>query len=177
MAGPALGRPPVSNPITTARRLEYAKGYLALGMLREAGEELAAITPDERHDAEVLEVRAALHMEAKQWALAAALAARLTTLRPDDPQGWISWAFATRRYKGITAAEPILIEAEQRFGSSCALVHYNLACYRCQSGDLKEAARRLALALRLDPAWRSIALGDSDLEPLWPQIEQLPHPK
>jgi tetratricopeptide (TPR) repeat protein len=164
----------VSDAIPTTHRLEYAKGYLALGLLPEAAEELAAIGPDDRQTADVLEVRTALHMETKQWALAAALAARLTTVRPGDPQSWISWAFATRRYKGIAAAEPILIEAEQRFGHSCALIHYNLACYRCQSGDLKEAARRLGVALRLDPNWRSIALGDTDLEPLWPQIRQLP---
>lgn len=150
------------------------KGYLGLGLLEAAGQELDAIAPAEQEAAAVLEVRAALHLDARQWALAAGAASRLTRAAPDDPQAWISWAYATRRFKGITAAEPILLEAEKRFGATCALVHYNLACYRCQSGDVAEARRRLLLACRIDPNWRAIALNDTDLEPMWKQIEEMP---
>jgi hypothetical protein len=46
-------------------------------------------------------------------------------------------------------------------------VQYNLACYECQLGDTDGAKMRLRRAIEIDLAFRSIALEDEDLEPLW----------
>jgi len=44
------------------------------------------------------------------------------------------------------------------------LLHYNLACYECQLGEMEEAKARLEHALKIDPGMRLMALDDSDLE-------------
>jgi predicted Zn-dependent protease len=159
--------------ISTSRRLQYAQGYLALGMLKEAREELAAIEPADQTSDDVLESTIDLHSAAHDWKRAADAAEELTRRQPDDPKGWISWAFATRRLKSIGEAETILLEAEKRVGATCALVHYNLACYRCQLGDAQGAMQRLATACRMDSHWKSAALEDPDLAPLRSQIATL----
>ena len=53
-------------PITTSRRLEYAAGYIGLGLLKEAADELEAVEGDDRLSTPVLQIRCALYMEAKK---------------------------------------------------------------------------------------------------------------
>ncbi|MEO7600016.1 MAG: hypothetical protein ABIV50_13850 [Opitutus sp.] len=159
-----------SPQISTVRRLQYAEGYLALGMLKEAREELSAIAPADQASDDVLEATIDLHSTALEWKQAAAAAEELTRRQPDEAKGWIAWAFAIRRLKSIPDAETILLEAEKRIGTTCALVHYNLACYRCQLGDSVGSMQRLATACRMEPKWKSAALQDPDLAPLKSQI-------
>ncbi len=54
-------------------------------------------------------------------------------------------------------------------------VRYNLACYSCQLGNLKEAMQWLELAIDLSGKKdvRLMALDDPDLEPLWTQIGEI----
>src|SRR4051812_12423082 len=121
--------------ISTAHRVRYANGYMELGMMNEAAEELESVEPRDRALPAVIEAWIDLHMSGEQWAFAAVVAQELTQKCPNEPKGWISWAFSIRRLDGLLEAEAILLEAEKRIGASCALVHYNLACYRCVSGD------------------------------------------
>ena len=85
---------------------------------------------------------------------------------PDNVQWAISWAYATRRTVSIDAARLVLLEAVERIPNA-AILHYNLACYECQLGDLAVAKARLQHAISLDPACRAMALDDQDLAPLW----------
>lgn len=156
--------------ISTLRRVQYAHGYLELGLIKEARAELCAIARPERSSIQVTEAWMMLHAEAQEWELAAAAAEKVTAAKPKDPQGWISWAFATRRFRSIGEAEAILLKAEQHLGATCGLIHYNLACYRCQVADFEGAKRRLAKACALEPHWKAAALQDVDLQPLWPEI-------
>jgi len=48
-----------------------------------------------------------------------------------------------------------------------AIVHYNLACYECQLGDIAAAKKYLAKTFMLDPKYRIHALEDDDLVPMW----------
>jgi hypothetical protein len=54
-------------------------------------------------------------------------------------------------------------------------VPYNLACYACQLGNLKEAWEWLQVAVELCDAEeiRNLAINDPDLEPLWDQVREL----
>lgn len=154
------------NMIPTIRRIEYIRGYLELGMLANAAEELKAICEEDQSTVGVLEIRMELHTAAKQWELAAAAAKQVVRVKPNEPSGWISWAYATRRHLDIPSAEAILLQAEQRLGTTCALIHYNLACYRCQQGDYDGAKERLLTACRMEALWKTAALNDPDLIPL-----------
>ncbi len=159
--------------ITTARRIEYARGYLELGLFAQAAHELTFIRREDERAIEVMEVHVELHTAAKQWDLAAAAAEQVVLAKPYEPGGWISWAYATRRFRDIPSAELILLDAEKQLGASCSMIHYNLACYRCQQGDLEGAKERLAIAFRIEPLSKAAALGDSDLVPLQDYIRSL----
>lgn len=50
----------------TCRRVKYAKGYVALGLLNEASDELEAIDFGDRFLPEVVSTRIDLHMEREQ---------------------------------------------------------------------------------------------------------------
>jgi hypothetical protein len=54
-------------------------------------------------------------------------------------------------------------------------MRYNLACYECQLGNLKEALQWLQLAIDLagKKDIRLMALNDPDLEPLWREIGEI----
>jgi predicted Zn-dependent protease len=152
--------------IPTSRHLEYIHGYLALGLVEEAAVELELIVNEDRHSDEVLEISIDVYSLQKRWTAAVAAAQEFTRRHPEEAKGWISWAFALRREKSIPDAEAILLEGEKRIGSTCALIHYNLACYRCQLGDHAGALERLATACRMEPQWKAAALNDPDLEPI-----------
>jgi hypothetical protein len=85
---------------------------------------------------------------------------------PDEVQWPVSWAYATRRADSIEAARLILLEAVERLPGA-AILHYNLACYECQLGEVEVARARLKHAIALEPACRARALEDDDLKPLW----------
>jgi Flp pilus assembly protein TadD len=166
--------PERSSPkISTARRLEYTKGYLELGMLAEAAGELENIAQADRLSVEVLEIRILLHSERKEWEPTIACAQQLTQLKPNEPQGWISWAYATRRHIGIEAAESILLKAPATVSASCAIIPYNLACYHCVHGDITGAREYLATAYKIDPRIKAMALDDPDLKPMRDAIAEM----
>lgn len=159
--------------ISTPRRLEYIQGYLTLGMVREAAAELALIANEDRSSDAVLEMSIDVYAAQQCWELGVTAARDYAQRFPDEPKGWISWAFALRRWKTIAEAEQVLLEGEKHIGQTCALLHYNLACYRCQLGDSAGAMARLATAFALEPQWKAAALTDPDLAPLRNEITQL----
>ena len=85
---------------------------------------------------------------------------------PDEVQWAISWAYASRRAQSIEIAKGILLHALERHPKE-AVLHYNLACYECQLGNLTEAKARLEATFKLDRGYRETSLNDEDLEPLW----------
>ena len=163
-------------PHPNNRHLEAAQGWLGLGDVLAANEELEQVAPELRAHPGVLWVRYQIYSKAKKWDLAAEIAATLTEQLPNDPAFWISLAYATRRKEGgsIQEAKAILIKAKTLFPKHY-LIAYNLACYECQLGNLKEAMEFLGAARDLagKKDIRSRALDDPDLEPLWAKISEI----
>lgn len=151
----------------SARHLEYASGYIALGLVNEASDELEAIEGPDRLSADVMRVRVDLYLTAKKWDLLVAVAKELARLRPDDEHGWIYWAYALRELNRVAEAKAVLLEAEPLHGKTCGLLHYNMACYESLLGNLDEARRRLTAAYKFDKGWKEAAEGDSDLSALF----------
>jgi Tfp pilus assembly protein PilF len=151
------------------RHLTAAEGYADLGMYLDADAELDGIDPEVRHVAEVLLVRLEIYRGLEKWELMRTVAARLAAHDPENAQWPISLAYATRRAESIEAARSILLEAVERLPKE-PILHYNLACYECQLGELEVAKARLAHAFKLAPKCRLMALDNEDLKPLWDSL-------
>ena len=163
-------RPPDSHYV------DAAIGWLELGNVSEATEELERIHPRRRAHPDVLEVRVAIFAAAKKWDEASIIAKTVNALVPERVQSWVDFAYATRRATdgGFAAAYEILSEGNARHPREPS-VTYNLACCACQLGKLREAERWLAdtFAAKDRKDWLFTALNDSDLEPLWKEIGNL----
>lgn len=148
--------------IPTRRRVEYARGYLELGLFTEAVAELDAIPEHDAAHVEVASCRVDVHMETKDWARVIDAAQIVCSRKPGCERAWIAWAYALRELQRVEEARDVLIRAE-RLHPRCGVLHYNLACYYCLLGDQVEAERRLTVAGELDDAWLQSALQDPDL--------------
>jgi tetratricopeptide (TPR) repeat protein len=159
----------MSDSVSTVTRLRYAAGYLALKLQAEARAELEAIAPADHDTLPVISLHAHCCSEAEDWAGAAALGERLTGLDPGDAGHWIQWAYAVRRLSGIPAARAILLTALGLHPQE-SIIHFNLACYEAQLGNLPAAKSHLRNACSLHADCREMALADTDLVPLHPWI-------
>jgi tetratricopeptide (TPR) repeat protein len=151
------------------QHLRAAVGYIELGMPLDANEELECIDAGVRHVAEVLTVRLEIYSALKKWDLMQTVAARLAAHDPEEVQWSISLAYATRRAESIEAAKAVLVATSEKHPEE-ALIHYNLACYECQLGNISDAKDRLSRAITLLKACRLMALEDDDLQPLWDSL-------
>jgi hypothetical protein len=160
--------------ISTARRVTYATGFIELGLLAEALDELDAIEGADQPTLPVLLARTELYMGTKQWDRLVAVAQAAASADPSRQQAWIAWAWGQRRLTAIPDAKAVLLQAEQHHGETCALLHFNLACYECQLGDLEAAKTRLTRARAIGgEGFITMALDDADLEPLRDYLGQL----
>lgn len=146
-------------------RLSHARGYIELGMFREAEAELDAIDAAAANSIEVLALRVTLLHESQDWQQLRTIAGDLTRRQPEETAWWVSCAYATRRVLTVEAAQVVLLEAEKVLPDR-AVIQFNLGCYACQLGDLGAARKRVLNAIALDPSFRAFAQTDPDLAPL-----------
>ncbi len=152
-------------------RLEEADGYLDLRMPVRAQELLSNMPKACQDHPLFIAIRLRLAMDQKEWALGSALGEALTRQNPDSLEGFIHWAYCVRRHVDIPSARHILAAASKRWPKE-PLIFYNLACYECQMGHLVEALRLLRKAVRQQADFQTLALEDTDLQPLWPLLEE-----
>lgn len=147
------------------RRLSHAQGYLALGLVAEAAAELDHIGPPDDATPAVLAVRLAVLQELEDWPALRDAAQLFVAREPTEAAAWVTWAYAARRADSLADAERILLAAESQHPRE-ATIQFNLGCYACQRGDLKEARRRVDRAIALDGKFAEAAVTDPDLAPL-----------
>jgi tetratricopeptide (TPR) repeat protein len=147
--------------------LNAAIGWFELGNLNEASNELENISPRMKIHPDVLNVRYRIYDAAKKWDVCLDLSEALTTIIPDEPHGWVSKSISLYRLGRTQDAWDTLQGQLHRFAREWTF-HYNLACYACQLGRLREAEQCLQRAIVLgDPKEvRRIIMEDPDLEPL-----------
>lgn len=141
-------------------------------MFKESLEELSHLPEALADRIKALQMRFAVYFDAKDWPAAACVAKEITLREPNDPGYFVNLAFATRRAKSIQEANAVLLNAVDRF-PNVSLVHYNLGCYACMSGDLETAKDRLVKSISLDPAYLDTAKSDEDLVALTNWLENL----
>lgn len=159
--------------------MRAAEGWLELGDVGTAFKELEQIASFYRLRPEVLQLQWRLHAAAAQWNCAFTLAGHLCHLLPGEAQCWVWRAHAARRMQsgGTGAAFDLLSEVAGQFPRD-PFIPYALACYSCQMGRIDRALEWLAHALDIAEAqgtrrhWRLIALGEGDLEPIWPELRR-----
>jgi predicted Zn-dependent protease len=156
------------------RQLNAAEGWLGLGDWVQASKELELITPAMRSHPAVLRVNWGIYAKAGKWELAAEVAERITVVLPDNSWGHIHFAYSLHELKRTQEARAVLLPVADKFADQY-IIQYNLACYCCQLGELKDGLRWLGKAIDVagKKHVRIMALEDPDLEPLWKQISEI----
>ena len=160
---------------TRADQLHFdaAQGWLGLGDVVSASNELDEIAREFQDHPAVLLVRCDICSHAKQWESVVALAETLVKSAPKERQGWIHRSFALHELKRTQEAHDLLRPAADKFPRFW-LVAYNLACYCAQLGQLPEARQWLTKAIELgDTAMvKAMARDDKYLEPIRPELKE-----
>ena len=152
--------------------LSAAEGWFGLGDSRAALDEIKQISPRNKNHPQVLHACWHIQHQLKNWEDCVSIGRAMIAEEPESPQGWINYGnalFYQQRYDDAFAAlHPVL----DKFPADEA-IQYNLACYRCQAGNLNEAAQWLKQAFKVGnlKKMREMALKDPDLKPLWDQIK------
>lgn len=144
---------------------------MELGNYAEAKRELEALPRQLWTHPEVLKVRWAIYAAEKKWEAALDLATALTESEPEEALGWVDRSYCLHELKRTREARDNLLRVVDKFPVSATL-HYNLACYECQLGDLGQARKWLERAFRMGhrKQMRQSALEDPDLKPLWEEL-------
>lgn len=152
--------------IRTATRLSYANGYIDLGMLNEAAEELNAIPEKDHLQDEVLSLRSRFYLESKNWEIMAAVSKQLATQSSDNTYAWVNWAYALREQNKNAEAKEIALQALKLHPDE-AVLWFNLACYTSLLGEVEEASAHLDKSISLDEIFQKASVDDPDLQNLW----------
>ncbi|MDB6067345.1 MAG: hypothetical protein JWR26_3553 [Pedosphaera sp.] len=154
--------------------LSAAVGWIELGNPAEAAAELDGIPAELQKNPAVLDVRWAICAEEKDWTGGFSVATALMDVAPELPSGWLHAAYAIRRMEngGLQQARNLLFPALDKF-PNFGLIAYNLACYACQLNQMDEARSLLKRAMATGDKnnIRNMALQDTDMEALWPEIK------
>lgn len=153
-----------------------AIGWLGLGNCAEARLELAQVSQEHQNLPQVLEVRWEICVGEARWEEAVVVARQLLQEAPERPSGFLHLAYALRRAPDGTVrkAWEALLPAFNKFPKS-PLIPFNLSCYACQLNQL-DAARvwlKRAFVIGGKDKMKGLALSDTDLKPLWDEINQM----
>ena len=163
----------MSTPFPSPDRhhLRAAEGWVELGNHAEARLELERLPRQLWSHPDVLKVRWAIHAAEKNWDAALDIASALTESEPGDVLGWVHRSFCLHELKRTREARDNLLRVAEQFPVSATL-HYNLACYESQLGNLAQARKWLGKAFRLGERrrLREAAQADPDLKPLWDEL-------
>jgi Flp pilus assembly protein TadD len=152
------------------RRLAAAVGFAELSLFQDAVQELEELPDKFKEIAIVLATWLEVYQRWQKWSEASSVAQRLAEIEPDESNWPLALAYAVRRSRGLVFAQEILKQAGEKF-PDCATIHFNLACYAAQLGDLDEARQRLRQAIQLDEGLTAMAKTDPDLKPIQTEIE------
>ena len=155
--------------IRTETRLQYANGYLDLGMMKDAALELNAIDEKDRLNSEVLSMWTRLYSVSKDWFEMEGIAMQLVEKDPENGFGWVNWAYALREMERIEEAKEVALRGLSRCPKE-AVLWFNLACYCSLLGEVEASSKHLDRAIALEKSFEAEAVDDSDLDKLWKWI-------
>ena len=148
------------------RTIEAAEGYLFLRMPEEALRELDEIESRDRNHPAVLRGRIRVLLHLKRWNDAETLSVRGVRLFPDENEFVVQRAFALHQLRKVTDVAEAFRAAPEWLVRT-GILHYNLACYEAQLGDLSTARQCIRTAFELNASFKKNAQKDPDLVGLW----------
>jgi len=148
------------------RPLLAADGYLFLGMAAHALKELESIDDSAQHTSAVLRARVRVLLHLKRWDEANVLSEAGVSLYPEENEFTVQRAFALHQLKKGSDAVQVLLSAPEWIRRT-GILHYNLACYEAQLGDLTTARQCIKAAIEINSSFKKNARTDPDLARLW----------
>ena len=145
--------------------LEKTRGYIDLGMLDEAWEEINHLPAEKRSSAIAQEMRIIIELDRGRLSEALALSEVLVDLHPENHAGFIQGAYCLhaldRTGEAIEHLQsgPVSLQDEPVY-------FYNLGCYELALGKPQAALSWLQQSFEMDPCSMRRALKDPDLEEL-----------
>ncbi len=100
--------------ILTKTRLQYASGYLELGMINEASEEIEFIVGEDRMSLPVMSFRMKMYRQAEYWPALEAVSKHIAKRAPRKAEGWINWARALKELGKVEQAREVALIALDR---------------------------------------------------------------
>lgn len=165
-----------SIPPPDSHHLSAALGWLGLGAVADACQELANVSAENAHHPATLEVRWAISAYERDWVKALEISRIELARVPEEPSGWLHRAYALRRASenGLPEAWESLLPAADKFPDE-PVIPYNLACYACQMQQIELAREwfHRAMSVGKKSVIKQMALNDDDLQTLWPEIRKL----
>jgi tetratricopeptide (TPR) repeat protein len=159
-------RPQMPLQPSNEKSFQAALGYSELGMYRDADAELNQLDGPSQEATEVLALRVDIYRVLGKPELMQESVAKLQEHDLEEIESAISLVYSNRRGESLEVLKMILLTALDSDPEQ-PIIHYNLACYECQVGDFKTAARHLARAIQLNATFELLALQDEELRPLW----------
>lgn len=145
-----------------------AVGWIDLGDWQSALDELQKINRVFLGQPLVAKIAQRILSESCQFDLSLLQSGELIEQLPNDPHGWISYAFTLNALLRTQEAYDFLLPLLELFPQH-RTIPYNLACYLSQLGRLDEAHRMLERSFAIDGGLDRFlkALCDPELAPLW----------
>ncbi|MCC6354326.1 MAG: hypothetical protein IT577_10595 [Verrucomicrobiae bacterium] len=154
------------DPVGFRQHLVAAEGYLDLGMADEALRELDSIESGLGEDAHPLRLRCRALIGLREWVTCVRLATEAARMYPEEGEFFLHWAYALRKVRPGSGAGEVIEAAPEPLRRS-GVLHYNLARFEAQDGNMERARGYLEEACRLNPVIALSARRDPALKSVW----------
>lgn len=153
------------DEIRRVHTLRRAEGYLELNMPETAIAVLNRLGDCDAMGARGLYLLGEALRSMERYCEALVPLSKVATLVPEDPHVSLAIAWC---YKRVGRLEHAIASMERalEYSSSCAILHYNLACYLSLAQQASRSLRHLSRALTLDPAFRILIDDEADFDPI-----------
>lgn len=152
--------------------LRAAQGWYELGLSEDAEQELATLPGMAQQTPEVLKLRFHVARTRHKPEESFQFALQLIEHSPDEMWGWLYRSQALHWMGRTSEALDLLLPVRKTWPKNFE-IPYDLACYCAQTDRIDDARSWFCKAMALSKnqgAVKSMALADSDLKPLWVEI-------
>jgi tetratricopeptide (TPR) repeat protein len=111
----------------------------------------------------ILFLKGQIHRVTGRYAEGAKFLEESLEIEPENLHTLLALAWCYKRLNRIDAAIEVMRDAVL-LESESGITHYNLACYLALRSLAKEACHHLAIALEIDPKYRSYVYAESDFD-------------